>query len=174
MTARRAVAAETANQTAARQRLRSLLDTTDGPISFYWPIRTEIDPRPVMEAMAESRVVCLPLTHGRAAPLTFRRWTPGAAMGTDGFGVPVPEDTEAVIPAVLVVPMLAFDRECHRLGYGAGHYDRTLAELRPKGRVTAIGFAFEAQRSDTPLPSEPTDQPLDLIVTDFAVHRPDE
>ncbi|MCG6882553.1 MAG: 5-formyltetrahydrofolate cyclo-ligase [Silicimonas sp.] len=173
MATRRDAAASTADQARAQDRLREVLADGDGPVSFFWPIRSEIDTRPVMAELAATRVVCLPLTHGRGSPLTFHRWTPETRMVPDGFGVPVPEDTEEVVPATLVVPMLAFDRFGHRLGYGAGHYDRTLAKLRPMAPVLAVGFAFEAQFVETPLPSEPTDQPLDLIVTEAAIHRPD-
>lgn len=171
MTERRADAAATVDQGPARAALDAVLENTDGAVSFFWPIRSEIDPRPVMEALSETRSVCLPLTHGRAEPLTFHRWTPETNMTKDGFGVPVPDGSEELVPSVLVVPMLAFDFRGHRLGYGAGHYDRTLAKLRPLGRVIAIGFAFEAQRVDTPLPVEPTDQPLDLVVTEAGVHE---
>jgi len=170
MAAKRAAAAAHADQSAACAVLETVLQDTSGPISFFWPIRTEIDARPVMEKLAETRVVCLPLTHGRAA-LSFRQWLPGAVMEKDGFGVPYPAATDAVVPEVLVVPMLAFDAAGQRLGYGAGHYDRTLAALRPNGPVTAIGFAFEAQRLYAPLPAEPTDQPLDMIVTEAGVIR---
>ncbi len=170
MAARRAEAAQSADQDAARQALTQVLQDTVGPVSFFWPIRTEIDPRPVMEALARDRTVCLPLTQGKAA-LTFRRWTPEAEMSKDGFGVPVPVGTEDVVPQVLVVPMLAVDRAGQRLGYGAGHYDRTLAALRPKGPVLAVGFAFEAQLLDHPLPAEATDQPLDILVTEARVRR---
>ncbi len=135
-----------------------------GAVSFYWPIRTEIDPRAAMEALADRQVVCLPVTQGYA-PLSFRAWRPRVAMETDGFGVSVPSETDAVTPQVLVIPMLGFDDAGNRLGYGAGHYDRTLERLRVHGPVTAIGFAYEAQRVDT-LPTEPTDQPLDMIVTE--------
>lgn len=174
MAARRAEAAESVDQAPARAALAAVVADTEGPVSFFWPIRTEIDPRPVMEALATTRTVCLPLTHGRAAPLTFPRWTPDAAMTKDPFGVPVPDGTEEVVPSVLVVPMLAFDARGHRLGYGAGHYDRTLAKLRAAGPVTAIGFAFEAQRVTEPLPAEATDQPLDLVVTEAGVFPTNE
>lgn len=171
MAARRAEAAARVDQAPARATLATVLAETEGPISFFWPIRTEIDPRPVMEAFASERPVCLPLTHGREAALTFHRWTPETTMVKDSFGVPVPHGTEEVIPTTLVVPMLAFDTRGHRLGYGAGHYDRTLAELRQTGTVLAIGFAFEAQRADNPLPIEPTDQPLEMVVTEAGVFR---
>lgn len=167
--ARRAEAYGSVDTEPALARLREALKDTEGPVSFYWPIRTEIDPRPMMEELVSARTVCLPLTHGHAA-LTFLRWEPDAPMTVDGFGVAVPDGTDPVVPSALVVPMLAFDRNGHRLGYGAGHYDRTLAELRAKHRVSAIGFAYSAQEV-APLPIEPTDQPLDAIVTENATLR---
>lgn len=168
--ARRAGAHGTVDPAPALDALEAEIAKTSGPVSFYWPIRTEIDPRPVMERLSGQREICLPVTHGRDAPLTFRAWQPGADMDVDGFGVAIPALNVPVTPEVLVVPMLAFDAHLHRLGYGAGHYDRTLAGLRPTGPAFAIGFAYEAQRSAT-LPAEPTDQALDLIVTEASVHR---
>ncbi len=168
--ARRAHAHDTVDTAPALDRLARALAATTGPVSFYWPIRTEIDPRPLMEAVARQRVVCLPLTDG-LKPLTFRAWQPGADMEIDGFGVAVPAADDPVTPEVLIVPMLAFDKHLHRLGYGAGHYDRTFARLRPAGPVTAIGFAYQAQMAD-PLPAEPTDQALDMIVTETTLHLP--
>lgn len=167
---RRAKAHGSVDQGSALSVLCDLLDRTKGPVSFYWPIRTEMDPRPVMEKIAGIRQVCLPLTHGRKA-LTFRAWTPGAILEPDGFGVPVPVEEIPVVPKVLVVPMLGFDASGQRLGYGAGHYDRTLEALRATGSVTAIGLAFEAQYCPEPLPTEPTDQPLDAIVTEAKLRQ---
>lgn len=173
MTKRRAEAASTVDQKPARAALRRVLDETEGPVSFFWPIRSEIDARQVMQALADLRTVCLPQTQGKAA-LKFLRWTPQTELAEDGFGVPVPVGSEEVVPKVLVVPMLAFDAAGHRLGYGGGHYDRTLAGLRSRGRVLAIGFAFEAQGLATPLPVEPTDQPLDILVTEARIRRFEE
>lgn len=168
--ARRAEAHGTVDPGPALAALAREIAATTGPVSFYWPIRTEIDPRPLMADLFGTRRICLPVTHGRDAALTFRAWSPGAEMSVDGFGVAIPADDAPVTPEVLVVPMLAFDDHLHRLGYGAGHYDRTLAGLRPKGPVTAIGLAYEAQATAR-LPAEPTDQALDLIVTEIRVRR---
>ena len=166
---RRAAAHGYVDPAPALAALEAEIAATTGRVSFYWPIRTEIDPRPLMERLADSREVCLPVTNG-LAPLVFRPWRPDAAMETDGFGVSVPAKGPEVTPEVLVVPMLAFDEAGHRLGYGAGHYDRTLAGLRPLGPVTAIGFAYEAQRGPD-LPAEPTDERLDAIVTEVRTRR---
>ncbi len=151
----------------ALKHLHRVLSDAKHPISFYWPIRTEIDPRPVMEIFAAQGPVCLPVTQGYA-PLTFRLWTPEAKMESDGFGVSVPVGTPDVLPRTLVIPMLAFDDRCQRLGYGAGHYDRTLEKLRAEQPVRAIGFAYGAQKCPS-VPTEPTDQPLDMIVTENGI-----
>lgn len=168
--AARKAAFETVDPAPALARLLAALDATGGTISFYWPIRTEIDPRPAMEALAAHREVVLPVTHGMG-PLTFRAWRPGMELEVDDFGTSFPGDGPEVAPATLVVPMLAFDRRGHRLGYGAGHYDRTLDGLRAAGPVTAIGFAYNAQEIAA-VPNEPTDQPLDLIVTEAETITP--
>ena len=149
--------------------LKAVIGERPGPISFYWPIRSEIDPRPVMEELAKTRDVCLPVTVGYA-PLLFRPWHHGVRLETDAFGVSVPATAEEVTPRTLVIPMLAFSDAGHRLGYGAGHYDRTLAMLRPLGPIAAIGFAYEAQRVPQ-LPTEKTDQPLDAIVTEETIRH---
>lgn len=150
-------------------RLLTVLEDLPGPVAFYWPMRTEIDPRPVMEKMAGRTDVLLPITHG-FGPLTFRAWRSGMVLKKDSFGTQFPENGPEIEPATLVVPMLAFDRRGHRLGYGAGHYDRTLQGLRATGHVTAIGFAYAAQEI-TAVPNEATDQPLDMIITEAATHR---
>lgn len=162
--ARRAEAHGTVDPSSALAMLDATLRNHEGPYSFYWPIRSEIDPRPVMEALSKTHDVCLPLTHGHSA-LSFLRWVPGQDMDIDEFGVAVPAESEPLVPQTLVVPMLGFDRRGHRLGYGAGHYDRTLAGLRASGPLFAVGFAYSVQEEDE-LPIEPTDQPLDAIITE--------
>ena len=166
-------AAHEAGQGDACARLLDALGPHLGrPVSGYWPMRTEIDPRPAMEAAAGHGPVGLPVVEGPGRPLAFRRWTPGAALDRAGFGtrVPAPDEPE-VVPEVLIVPLLAFTARGERLGYGGGFYDRTLAALRARGPVTAIGFAFAAQQVDA-LPTEPTDERLDLLVTEAGVLVP--
>lgn len=138
------------------------------PISFYMAMRSEIDPRPAMVRAVLRGSVLLPVTR-RGQPLLFRRWQPGTTMLRDGYGVEYPEETqEEGTPEVLVVPLLAFDAAGHRLGYGGGYYDRTLAKLRAELPVTAIGFAFSGQEIER-LPATETDQRLDGIVTEREV-----
>ena len=139
-------------------------------LAGYMPIRTEVDPVPVMAAMAAWGPVCVPVIKARGQPLEFHRWEPGCEMIEGAFGAYVPAKAEVIVPQVLIVPLVAFDRKGGRLGYGGGFYDRTLEGLRARGEVTAIGYAFAAQEAED-LPLEPTDQPLDAIVTDADVLR---
>ncbi len=138
-------------------------------LSGYMPMRTEIDPLPAMAA--HRGPVCVPVVPGKAVPLRFRAWSPDAVMEDGPFGARVPAGGAWLVPEVLIVPLLAFDRRGYRLGYGGGYYDRTLEGLRECGPVTAIGFAFAAQEVPE-VPIEPTDQRLDLIVTEAGVIVP--
>ncbi len=145
-----------------------------GTLAGYMPMRTEIDCLPAMTAhlaAGQGGRVCVPVIPGPAQPLRFHEWRPDAPMIAGEFGALIPDGTVELVPQVLVVPLLAFDRRGFRLGYGGGFYDRTLEGLRRRGPVTAIGFAFAAQEMDE-VPVEPTDQPLDLIITEKGVIRP--
>ena len=158
--------------------VRHLLDALArepvGVVAGYMPIRTEIDPLPAMRALAEAGTrVCVPVIRAAGAPLDFREWTPDADLVDGPFGAKVPTRGDWLVPETLIVPLVAFDRSGNRLGYGGGFYDRTLARLRAAGPVRAIGFAYAAQEMD--LAPEPTDEPLDLIVTErgsLAPHGP--
>jgi len=138
------------------------------PLSGYMPIRTEIDPVPAMEEAAAHGPVCVPVIEGAGLPLKFSRWTPGCALKEGPFGAMIPERDDFIEPEILIVPLVAFDRNGGRLGYGGGFYDRTLEMLRAKRPTLAIGFAYAAQEMQA-LPLEPTDQPLDMLVTEAGV-----
>ncbi|WP_375175709.1 5-formyltetrahydrofolate cyclo-ligase [Pseudooceanicola sp.] len=138
------------------------------PLSGYLPIRTEIDPRPAMAEAAAHGVVGVPVIEGQGQPLQFATWTPEGALVPGPFGAEVPEAILPMVPQILIVPLVAFDRRGGRLGYGGGFYDRTLQMLRANGPAMAIGFAYAAQEAEG-LPLEPTDQPLDMIVTERGV-----
>lgn len=140
-------------------------------LAGYMPMRTEIDCLPAMVAhlaAGQGGRVGVPVIPGPAQPLRFHQWSPEARMIEGAFKAMIPEGGAELVPTVLIVPLLAFDRRGYRLGYGGGFYDRTLEGLRARGPVTAIGFAFAAQEVDE-VPIEPTDQPLDLIVTEQGV-----
>jgi 5-formyltetrahydrofolate cyclo-ligase len=135
-------------------------------VAGYMAIRTEVDPLPAMTALvAEGRRVCVPVIQGAGQPLKFLEWHPGAEMVAGPFGAMVPAEAEALEPEVLIAPLVAFDRRGYRLGYGGGFYDRSLEGLRAKRPTRAIGFAYAAQEL-AEVPTEPTDQPLDGIVTE--------
>jgi 5-formyltetrahydrofolate cyclo-ligase len=138
-----------------------------GPVSAYWPMRSEADPRPILEALNEKgTALCLPAIVDGA--MLFRRWAPWEPIVPGGFGTLVPEPAQPVVrPAILIVPLAAFDRRGYRIGYGKGYYDRALSEL---GAATAIGIAYGAQEIAA-VPDEPHDQRLDWIVTEAETIR---
>jgi 5-formyltetrahydrofolate cyclo-ligase len=167
-------AAYAAGQGAAADHLAAALAPHAGKVlAGYMPMRTEIDPLAAMAA--HKGPVGVPVILGPGRPLAFRRWTPQAVMIPGAFGALIPEAGDdldpAVLPEVLIVPLLAFDARGYRLGYGGGFYDRTLEALRAARPTLAIGFAFAAQECDA-VPIEPTDQPLDLIVTEAGPRLP--
>jgi len=141
------------------------------PVGAYWPIRSEVDPRPLMEGLAaRGQVVALSqILHPR---LSWREWQPGDVLVHNSFGVLEPgPDAPEVFPAALLVPLAAFDRSGGRLGYGKGHFDRAIAALSDKHPVLTVGLAYAAQEIDH-MPAEIHDQPLDLVITEIEVIRP--
>jgi 5-formyltetrahydrofolate cyclo-ligase len=142
-------------------------------IAAYLPIRSEIDTMPLLHALRGLGLrTCLPVVVAPGQPLQFRAWSPGDAMERDKFGTAFPGRGEPVLPQVLIVPLLAFDGACRRLGYGGGYYDRTLAMLRAGGDVRAIGFAYAAQRV-AEVPHDVRDAVLDAVVTERGIVRPE-
>ena len=139
-------------------------------VSGFMPLNSEISPLPLMRKLAEASAgLALPVVVGRGLPLSMRAYAFGDALlkGVWGIRVPPPEAPE-VEPDVLLVPLLAFDRNGNRLGYGAGYYDMTIAALRARKRVVAIGVAFAAQEVDE-VPTTPRDARLDLVLTEREV-----
>jgi len=137
-------------------------------IAGFWPLPGEVDIRPLLLALiARGHPVLLPVTPLRGNPLTFGRWRPGDALTPERFGTVRPTG-EPVTPDLLFVPLLAFDGQCRRLGYGGGFYDRTLAGL--PGAI-AIGCAFAAQRVDCVV-AEAHDMRLHAIATERGLILP--
>lgn len=137
-------------------------------VSGFWSIRSEIDVRPLMQALAAATGadLTMPVVVARGQPLLFRRWQVGMALVAGPFGTVHPAESEpALVPDLVLVPLLAFDRRRHRLGYGAGFYDRTLAGLRAAGPVTAVGIAYAAQEVGA-VPVGDHDEMLDLVLTE--------
>ena len=137
-------------------------------VSGFWPIGDEFDPRPLMEALAAlGHSLCLPVVVGKGRPLAFRAWAPGDPLARAGFGLSVPQwDAPPAIPRFLIVPLLAFDRRGYRVGYGAGYYDRTIAELKAHvPHLFALGVGFALQEVPE-VPALAHDQRLDAIATE--------
>lgn len=137
-------------------------------LSAYWPIRDEPDLRPLITDLHNAGVtVALPLVETRAAPLTFRRWTPETRMTRGDLNIPVPPpEAPIVMPDIALAPLVGWTADGYRLGYGGGYFDRTLAALTPK--PVAIGIGFEAARLATIYP-QPHDIPLDFILTEVGI-----
>jgi len=135
-------------------------------VAGYYPINDELDSRPLMESLSnQGQTLALPMMPRAPGPLGFLEWRPGDPLEEACFGVMTPPaSSPALDPDIVLVPLLAFDAAGHRLGYGAGYYDRTLAALRSRGRVTAIGLAF-AEQEMAALPHDARDQRLDWVVT---------
>lgn len=147
--------------------LRDLPPPPGAIVAGFWPMGQEIDIRPLLIALhARGHRIALPVTPKRGQPLHFRAWQPGDALvrGPMGTSQPGPEAVP-LVPDWLIVPLLAFDRAGHRLGYGGGYYDRTLASLPG---ATAIGVGYAAQELDE-VPVGPEDAPLAAIVTEAGV-----
>jgi 5-formyltetrahydrofolate cyclo-ligase len=167
----RRLALSAAERVAASERITAQLEAAlaEAPgrlVGFYWPFKGEYDPRPLVRSLHQAGVaLAQPVVVAKAQPLIFRPWWPGVAMTHGVWSIPIPAGGEPVQPDTLLVPLVGFDSENFRLGYGGGFYDRTLAKLRALGRVHAIGYAYAGQEVDA-VPRESYDQPLDWLATE--------
>jgi len=139
-------------------------------VSGYSPIRNEIDPAPLMIRLASLGArLALPVVNARGKSLTFRAWSPNDRLVLGSLGIPEPSPAAAeLIPTIMLVPLAAFDRAGHRIGYGAGHYDHTFAHLRRAHAVTGIGLAFAIQETPA-IPALSHDVALDFVLTEKKV-----
>ena len=162
------VAVPDATRDAWTQRIIASLEpivmAVDGPVSFYWPFRGEPNLRPLMRRMvAAGRSVALPVVVQKRHPLEFRPWTPGCEMVLGVWNIPIPDTNERVTPRLLLAPVVGFDPQRYRLGYGGGYFDRTLAALSGARTVIGVGYDSQALATIHPLPH---DIPMDRIVTE--------
>jgi 5-formyltetrahydrofolate cyclo-ligase len=139
-------------------------------VSCFMPLKNEINPLPLMRQLAvKGARIALPVIVGRGKPLVMRAWTFGEPLAAAVWGIREPKSAAAeVVPDILLVPLLAFDRTGHRIGYGAGYYDLTIAQLRARKSIAAVGLAFAAQEIDA-VPATPNDARLDLVLTEREV-----
>lgn len=155
-------------RTVGEQAKRRLSESVDlrrfGTLGIYWPVRGEIDVRDLAtEYLEGGGRVALPVVVTKSAPVEFWRWQPGMAMSKGIWNIPIPERREVVHPDALIVPLVGWDGERYRLGYGGGYYDRTLAAAAV--RPYRVGLGYQAGRLESIFP-QPHDIPMDLIVTD--------
>jgi 5-formyltetrahydrofolate cyclo-ligase len=136
-------------------------------VSGFSPLKSEISPLPLLRRLADAGAsLVLPVVIGRGQPLVMRAWSFGAPLVSGVWGIrEPPADAPELNPDIVIVPLLAFDRRGHRIGYGAGYYDMTIARLRAMKAVTAIGIAFGSQEIAA-VPTTPRDARLDLVLTE--------
>jgi 5-formyltetrahydrofolate cyclo-ligase len=136
-------------------------------VSGFMPLKTEINPLPLMRKLAEKGAhLALPAIAGRGKPLIMRAFAFGDELASGQWGIREPKaDAPEAAPDILLVPLLAFDRTGHRIGYGAGYYDMTIAKFRAVKRVIAVGIAFAAQEIEE-VPVTARDARLDLVLTE--------
>jgi 5-formyltetrahydrofolate cyclo-ligase len=139
-------------------------------VSGFMPMKSEINPVPLMRALADAGAqLALPVVAGRGQPLIMRAYAFGEALAAGVWGIREPTpDAPEVFPDIVLVPLLAFARSGHRIGYGAGYYDMTITALRAKKTVLAVGIAFAAQEIAS-VPTTPRDARLDLVLTEREV-----
>jgi len=155
-----------ANAAAIAEQLDQILTADDTTVvSVYWPFRGEPDLRPWMRSLHERSVrVALPAVVEKGQPLQFRQWTPETRLERGVWNILVPSAGTEIEPTVTITPLVGFDHECFRLGYGGGYFDRTLAAMRTKPLV--IGISHPIGRLPTVYP-RPHDIPMDWIVTGY-------
>jgi 5-formyltetrahydrofolate cyclo-ligase len=136
-------------------------------VSGFSPLKSEISPLPLLRRLADAGAsLALPVVAGRGQPLIMRAWSFGAPLVSGVWGIREPTaDAPELFPDILIVPLLAFDRRGHRIGYGAGYYDMTISGLRAMKPVLAIGLAFAVQEI-VAVPATPRDARLDLVLTE--------
>lgn len=169
--ARRALSAEDRAQASAAAAAHLLGSGLIGPgevVAAFWPIRDEIDCRPILTALMDGgQPLCLPVVVAEGQPLDLRLWQPGTPLYPSGFGTLAPDAlAPCATPDVIIVPLLGFDSLGTRLGYGGGYYDRTIAALVRRPRL--IGLAFACQQLAA-IPRRDHDVPLDAMVTEAGV-----
>jgi 5-formyltetrahydrofolate cyclo-ligase len=136
-------------------------------VSGFSPMKSEINPVPLMRKLADAGArLALPAIAGRGKPLVMRAWNFGESLASGQWGIREPvAGAPEVAPDILIVPLAAFDRAGHRIGYGAGYYDMTITALRARKPLTAIGIAFAAQEIPR-VPATEHDERLDLVLTE--------
>lgn len=152
----------------AKRRLEKTVELGRYPtLGIYWPMRGEMDVRDLARKhLAAGGAVALPVVVERAAPVEFWAWQPGMKMQRGIWDIPVPAERSVLVPDALIIPLVGYDPQRYRLGYGGGYYDRTLAAAA--ARPLCVGLGFSAGHLATIYP-QPHDIPMDFIITDQVV-----
>lgn len=153
-------------------RLEELIGDPAGlVVSAYWPFRGEPDLKPMLARLREKgAITALPVVVKKAHPLVFRQWQSGDRLERGVWNIPIPADGAEVVPDIAIAPVVGYDPQCYRLGYGGGFFDRTLAALLPhKPRLFGVGYSVQAIPTIYP---QSYDIPMDAVVTEEGVLRP--
>lgn len=146
-----------------------LLPLAAQTLAFCAPVRGEFDVRPLASRLIRlGWRAAMPVVEAVGAPMRFHAWTPASKMGTDRYDIPIPRNTEVVVPDIVLLPLLAFDAQGFRLGYGGGYFDRTLAAMVPRPQAIGVGFELGLAPDIRP---QPHDIPLAAVVTEKGVLR---
>lgn len=144
-------------------------------VALYWPHQYEFPITLILDELLErDRICAFPVMEDGGRVLKFAIWKSGDPLREGKYKIKEPvviDPGQYADPDIVIVPLIAFDENGHRLGYGGGYYDATLRDLRSRKNVLAIGIAFQEQFSDIPFPYEVHDQPLDLVITPENVYR---
>jgi len=148
---------------------RAFPDLVHGVLAFCWPYKNEYDVRHLAAALRRRGAkTAMPVVVKPKTPLIFREWHPGVKLAEGPLGIPYPVDSDEVQPDHVLLPMVGWDGDGYRLGYGGGFFDRTLAAIARRPRV--IGVAYEQAYLKTIRP-QPHDIPVDFVVTERGVYR---
>ena len=146
-----------------------LIERPVSTLGVYWSFQAEFDPRPLIDwVIAQGFAVALPVVVDKKGPLEYRAWRPGEALVDGVWDIPIPEVRKVVLPQAVLAPLVGFDPQCYRLGYGGGYFDRTLAAFST--RPLAIGVGYEISQIETIFPQS-FDVPMDVIVTEAQIRR---
>ena len=138
-------------------------------LAFYYPINSEVDPFPIVKSLKNSSLnFCLPIVKNQNSPLIFREWRESSKLIKSNFGVKIPDEGKLLEPDLIVIPLLSYDDNGSRLGYGGGYYDRTLFYFRKinKKKIFTMGLAFSCQKYSGKLPTEINDEKIDSVLTE--------
>ncbi len=153
-------------QAAAKLFLAHISFSAEAVVAGYWPVGREFDDRPILKAvLATGGKVCLPVADKEDRAMRFALWDGEEALVKSNFGTLAPASHIWIEPDIVIVPFLAFDPNGYRLGQGGGHYDATLADLRSRRKILAVGVGYAEQGVLFNLPREPHDQRLDMVIT---------